>query len=149
MTCNYVYRDAHLGSSQGLEESPCEYPQGCKDAEQGRCPYYPQLVQLVNLTPHPVTFVTKNGETILELPGCPNPPRASETREAQGEVNGVPVNKVAMGQVQDLPEARPGVGYIVSRIVAEAARRNDLYIPDQTVRDEQGRIIGCRALAQV
>lgn len=27
--------------------------------------------------------------------------------------------------------------------------RDNLYIVDDTVRDEQGRIIGCRALAQI
>jgi hypothetical protein len=106
-------------------------------------------VKLINLTPHPVTFVTEDGAVILELPGCPNPPRARENREAHGEVNGIPVNKVTMGEVQGLPAPQPGVGYIVSRVVAEAARRSDLFIPDMTVRDDQGRIIGCRALAQV
>src|SRR5690554_2132456 len=108
-----------------------------------------KIMKLVNLTPHPVTFVADDGEKMLELPGNPNPPRAQESRNAHGEVNGIPVNKVAMGEVQGLPDPQPGIGYIVSRIVAEAARRSDLYIPDQTVRDEQGRIIGCKALAQV
>jgi len=106
-------------------------------------------MKLVNLTPHPVTFVADDGEKLLELPGNPNPPRAQESREAQGTVNGIPVSKVHMGEVQGLPAPQAGVGYIVSRIVAEAVHRNDLFVPDQTVRDEQGRIIGCRALAQV
>lgn len=106
-------------------------------------------MKLINLTPHPVVFVDEDGAVILELPGNPNPPRAKETREAHGEVNGIPVNRVVMGEAQGLPDPQPDTGYIVSRIVAEAARRSDLYIPDQTVRDEQGRIIGCKALAQV
>ena len=105
-------------------------------------------LKLVNLTPHPVVIVDQDAD-ILELPGCPTPPRVEETREFQGVVNGIPVNKVVMGQVRDLPEARPGTGYIVSRLVAETARRPDLYIPDRTIRDDQGRIVGCMALAQV
>lgn len=39
---------------------------------------------------------------------------------------------------------------IVSRLVAEACpERDDLVVPDDTVRDDAGRIIGCRALARV
>lgn len=89
------------------------------------------------------------GEIILALPGCGTPARvAAETRQV-GEVNGIPVNRVTLGEVQDLPDAQPGVGYIVSRIVAEASGRADLYIVDFTVRDARGRIIGCKALAQL
>jgi hypothetical protein len=40
--------------------------------------------------------------------------------------------------------------YIVSRVVAEAARdRDDLVVPDNVIRDDQGRVIACRALARV
>ncbi len=42
------------------------------------------------------------------------------------------------------------VFFIVSRVVAEAMRdRGDLLIPDDAIRDEKGRIVGCRALARV
>ena len=51
--------------------------------------------------------------------------------------------------VYDLPSPQPDTIYIVSRLVAEATRREDLYIVDDAVRDENGRIIGCRALASV
>lgn len=40
--------------------------------------------------------------------------------------------------------------FIVSRVVAEAAKdRDDLLIPDDVARDEEGRVIGCRALARI
>jgi hypothetical protein len=43
-----------------------------------------------------------------------------------------------------------GVFYIVSRTVAEAfPHRRDLLIPSRTIRDQQGRVIGCRAFARV
>lgn len=108
-------------------------------------------MELINLTPHPFVLVDENNNTILELPPCDNPPRASEEREQIDIINdNIPVNTLVLGDVKNLPEPEENVSYIISRIVAEACPdRIDLYIPDETVRDEEGRIIGCRALAQV
>jgi len=51
---------------------------------------------------------------------------------------------------QDLPDPVEGTLYIVSRIVAEACAdsRDDLLMVDGTIRDENGRIIGCEAFAR-
>lgn len=47
--------------------------------------------------------------------------------------------------MENLPAPQPGVAYIVSRVVAEAARgRDDLFIVDDAVRDGEGRIVGAR-----
>lgn len=45
----------------------------------------------------------------------------------------------------------PRRGYIVSSVVAQAVAgtRDDVLVPDDLVRDEQGRVIGARALARV
>jgi len=51
--------------------------------------------------------------------------------------------------VENLPDPPEGVYYIVSLAVAQAARRPDLLVPDDMVRDEQGRILGCRRFAVV
>ncbi|HUM42725.1 MAG TPA: hypothetical protein PKI14_07240 [Fervidobacterium sp.] len=149
--CTYWLREYHAANSrqQLSPEEACKWPQGCKLYELGECPFHTDNFILINLTPHPVTIVAEDGTVVMELPACPNPPRASATRESYGQVKGIPVYHVSIGEVQDLPEHRPGIGYIVSRTVAEAVRRDDLFIPDQTVRDEQGRIVGCRALAQI
>lgn len=117
-------------------------------------------MKLLNLTPHPITFLDANNNVVLELPGCDNPPRAREKRKREGSVchaefaaihtTDIPLNKVELGEVENLPNVSPEYYYIVSRIIAEACpERTDLFIPDETVRDENGRIIGCRALAQV
>ena len=54
------------------------------------------------------------------------------------------------GAVEGLPDPEEGVVWIVSRVVAEAAKeRDDLLVTDDAVRDDQGRIIGCRALARI
>jgi adenine/guanine phosphoribosyltransferase-like PRPP-binding protein len=41
------------------------------------------------------------------------------------------------------------VVYLVSNIVAQAVRRDDVLIVDDIVRDGEGRILGCRAFARV
>lgn len=53
------------------------------------------------------------------------------------------------GEVVNFPAKEEGRLIIVSRIVAEAMSRDDLVIVDGTVRDEEGRIIGCTAFARV
>ena len=112
-------------------------------------------MKLVNLTPHAIHFRT-NAHTApyLTLPPTATPARVAVERVPvmELEVDGVriPVNGTKMGDVENLPPPQPGVYYVVSRVVAEAARaRTDLLIVDDTVRDEQGRIVGARALARV
>lgn len=63
----------------------------------------------------------------------------------------IKVNSTSFGEVEGLPEPQEGTIFIVSALVAQALRgvRDDLVIPDDTVRDEQGRIIGCKSFARV
>lgn len=54
------------------------------------------------------------------------------------------------GEVDGLPAPRAGVTYIVSRVVAEAAReREDLLVPGGLVRDGSGRVLGCLYLTRL
>jgi len=107
---------------------------------------------LVNLTPHDVILV--RNEARLVVPPSGSVARAATTRQEVTilDIDGftVPVNRVSYGQVENLPEPTEGTYYIVSAIVAQAApERQDLLVPDDTIRDAQGRIIGARALAHV
>lgn len=102
---------------------------------------------LVNLTPHAISII---GETKITVPPSGIVARCSVRREKVGEVGRIPVNRTVFGDVEGLPDSRPSTYYIVSAIVAQACPdRHDLLIPDDTVRDDQGQIIGCRALATV
>ncbi len=38
--CNYWLREYHLGPKQFFNDEACEWPQGCKDYEAGKCPFY-------------------------------------------------------------------------------------------------------------
>jgi hypothetical protein len=109
-------------------------------------------MQLINLTPHEITII--RGDNKIVVPPSGVVARVATTRRvvATIEVDGIsiPVNRVEFGQAENLPEPQPGTWYIVSAIVAQAVPvRDDLVVPDDTVRDEQGRIVGARALARV
>lgn len=101
-------------------------------------------INIVNLTPHSITLCGKT----IESTGLA---RCTTTKEKIGEINGVPVNRTSFGSVTGLPEPQENTIYIVSKIVADAVSkdRDDVYIVDDTVRNEAGQIIGCNALARV
>ncbi|MUN41381.1 hypothetical protein [Actinomadura litoris] len=111
-------------------------------------------MQLINLTPHPLTLIGQDDTVLLNQ--APDGPmaRCIEDRREIGAVTlpgggTVPLRSVGFGAVTGLPEPRDGVLLVVSRATAEAAAgRSDIVYPDEQVRDQDGRIIGCRALAR-
>lgn len=106
-------------------------------------------MKIINLTPHTINVLDGNNNQIASFPSC-GIARAAQSREQVDTICGIPVNKTVFGEVQDLPDPEDGTIYIVSVLTAQAAPdRKDLYIVDDAVRNEQGQIIGCRALAQI
>lgn len=98
----------------------------------------------VNLTPHPINIV--DGDTLLKHEVIP---RVSEVEEKIDTINGIDIYKKSYGQVENLPDPVNGTFYIVSAMIALACRdRDDLLIP-RTVRDENGRIIGCDGFCKI
>lgn len=110
-------------------------------------------MNLVNLTPHVITLITEKGEIKIQPSGTIA--RVAVTREKIGEVTVsnniiIPVYKNKFGSVENLPDPQPDTLYIVSSLVAQAVPdRKDVVIPDDSVRDSEGRIIGAKALAHV
>jgi hypothetical protein len=110
---------------------------------------------IINLTPHAVTLMPEGPggpQVVLEPSGTVA--RCAVERESVSSVrvNGVdiPINRTRFGQVEGLPEPRPGVLYLASALAAQAATasgRTDVVMVDDPVRDDQGRVIGARALA--
>ena len=105
---------------------------------------------LVNLTPHALSLVV--GSETVTVPPSGTVARVTVTRESAGTVivDGVqvPLYRTTYGAVEGLPAPAPDTLYVVSSLVAAAARdRRDLVVPDDLVRDEQGRVIGARGLA--
>jgi hypothetical protein len=113
----------------------------------------PSRARLVNLTPHQITVIGDDGHQICLAPE-PCPARVIlRPDDPLGNLHlagiDVPVVRTAAtGAIVGLPEPCPGVLHVVSRIVAETARaRHDLVFPHDSVRDAEGRVIGCRRLA--
>lgn len=106
-----------------------------------------------NLTPHCIVMVDENGAVVREYKS-EGIARATQSNIQVGEVDGIPLMETSFGETIDLPEYQPDVYLIVSIITANAAKANgrrvdDLLITTDTVRDETGRIIGCKAFARI
>lgn len=112
-------------------------------------------MNIVNLTPHALNLMP-GGPTgpVVTIPPSGLVARCAVNRVQVDTVtvNGVsvPVNKTQFGTVSDLPDPRPDTIYVVSALVAQAVpNRPDVFMVDDAVRDDQGRIIGAKALAHV
>lgn len=102
-------------------------------------------MEIKNMTPHEIAVQTATGMKSIPSSGCI---RVSSQSHSIGEIDGIQVSQTTYGKVTDLPEQEDGVIYIVSSIVCQAApERNDLYIVNETIRDDSGRIIGCKSIA--
>lgn len=104
-----------------------------------------------NMTPHGVNIVNNNGEVITTFPS-EGQIRLSQSTERVGSLKAddleIPISKTSFGEV-DLPAQDGETLYIVSSIVCQARPdREDLLIVNETVRDDSGRIIGCRSLSK-
>ena len=106
--------------------------------------------RIINLTPHEISFVGENGEITLVIEPSGSVARVSVTTETIGECCGIPVTKTAYGIVEGLPEPQDDTVYLVSSLVAtRVPDRGDVFIPNESVRDETGKIIGCRSLGHI
>lgn len=107
-------------------------------------------MEMRNLTPHNITFVNEKNEVIRTVEPYGPIARVSTNTITTGEIDGIPVTKTEFGVVENLPNAESGVIYIVSSIVADrVAGRNDVFVPNEFVRDEKGVIIGCKSLRSI
>lgn len=121
-------------------------------------------VKVVNLTPHAITVVreceTSDGglETFAVHEPSGRMARCTSKTVQTGTINGIPITKTVFGDIQlvdgegnvyPMPEICDDTIYIVSALVARASDRPDFFIVNETVRDEKGRIVGCKSFARV
>ena len=105
---------------------------------------------LMNLTPHDINFVTEDGNAITVVKPSGVIARVASSTVVTGNIDGIPVTETVYGEVEGLPEPEDGTVYIVSSLVAQRCKhRNDVFIPNESVRDANGRIVGCRSLGRV
>jgi len=105
--------------------------------------------EIVNLTPHPLTIERTDG-TVAAIPATGAVARLAVTREARPAVKTTvgefAVTTPKLGAIEGLPDPQVGKIYVVSALVADAAKRSDVFSPGELVRDSEGKIIGARGL---
>jgi hypothetical protein len=90
----------------------------------------------------------ENEEVIEEIPSS-GKARVEEEMTKTGEINGVPVYKKTYSKVKGLPDPKKDTYFYVSSLVASASERDDLLVPGEFVRDDDGRILGIKSFAQL
>jgi len=110
------------------------------------------VMELKNLTPHPVRLVRPDGEVVVLQPAGFVPRVAEVPGTPTGEVMGIPIYSPShRGAIENLPAPQPEVFLIVSGVVAAACGdRSDVLRPgtgpqDNAVR-EDGRVVGVTRL---
>lgn len=123
---------------------------------------------LINLTPHPINLVDRDGNVLKTLPASGWELRLKPTTVPVGEVNGWPTTKTVFGAAevvqsknwagQEAPEFAPldefgarhdknPMHYIVSMLAKSAyPTAVNLFVPAEVVRDASGNVVGCQSL---
>lgn len=65
-----------------------------------------------------------------------------------GEIDGMPITETRLKEIVGLPEPKENTLYIVSEYVAKYCQdRDDVYFPNETIRNEQKKVIGSSSLS--
>ena len=104
------------------------------------------MKKILNFTPHSITICNNAGE-IIRVIQSDGLIRLKAVTVSAGEIDGVNTSKTEFGQPEGLPEFKEDTFIIVSQLVKSALpSRTDLLVPAEVVRDEAGKIIGCKSL---
>lgn len=112
-------------------------------------------MEIRNMTPHAVTVLDNNNKTIEVIAPSGMTIRLAQETEVVGSLAGIPLTQTKYGaplvvseeRTSALPAVEEGVYYLVSAMIKNALpERTDFLVPAEQVRDEAGRVIGCRSL---
>jgi hypothetical protein len=112
----------------------------------------PRMTRLVNLTPHEVVLHHYHYVTTVAPSG--NIARVAQKTfavrtawDAASQTQCIPIVRSEYGSVEGLPEPVEDTIYIVSSMVRVASpTRADIASPANLIRDDAGKIIGCKGL---
>lgn len=108
------------------------------------------MSKIINLTPHVIAIVDSDGKEIRTFEPSGMLARVSVKIEKIGEIDGISITQSKFSDIEGLPAPSKDTYYIVSSLVASRCpERNDVFIPNESVRDGKGRIIGCRSLGKI
>lgn len=111
-------------------------------------------MEFVNRTPHELNVQREDG-SFLNIPASGTIARVGQKEKIIDSLEGINITQQYFERyVSGVPEYQgPFTFFIVSRIVAsalaEAGRTNDILVPGPAVRDDNGKIIGCRGFSQL
>jgi hypothetical protein len=101
-------------------------------------------MEIVNLTPHKINVVS---ETTVSFPPSGKVARVTQNLLEVENENGIPIFTEKLGEVENLPQAKDGVMFIVSVMVRTACpHRTDVVSPGKMIRNSEGQPIGCEGL---
>lgn len=121
------------------------------------------MINVINLTPHDITVRDLDNPGDVVFPASGHTARLAEYTDSDADslrmavgydpvagcevhVGELPVQEVRMGEIEGLPDPRPGTVYLVSGWVAQAAARagrDDVVAPGSLIRDDAGRPVAC------
>ena len=105
------------------------------------------MAHIINKTPHPIHILDDENNTIMTFESSGSIRLKASTVDAGFTVDDIKITKTVFGEPEGLPEYKLGLFYIVSQLVKSALpNREDLLVPAEVVRDDNGNIIGCRSL---
>lgn len=105
---------------------------------------------IINLTPHSIVIVDDDNNIVRTIEPSGTVARVSAKTVRTGEFDGIPLSATEFGEVVDLPGPTEETVFVVSSLVASRVpERADVLIPNESVRDEKGRIVGCRSLGHI
>ena len=111
--------------------------------------------RFVNLCENDITIIDQTGKRIT-LPATQNVARLTTPMPEYSNIPGCPfpvVTDEIRGTISGLPDPEPGVVYITSYLVMQAALRPDVWCPATgnhhgAVKDEKRRVVAVRAFMQ-
>lgn len=106
-------------------------------------------MRIINLTPHTINIL-KEDKSVLEVQSS-GLARVHTKTEILPSIDGIAITAEARGGiVTGLPDPTPDTIFVVSRPVAAAVpEREDVFVPGNLIRNDQGQPIGCQGLARV
>jgi len=104
-------------------------------------------MQIVNLTPHAIAVADADNSILFVVAPSGSVARVATTQKVVAELNGVPVRRTDFGAVEGIPEAKEETVYLVSTLVAQVAKRQDVVSPDTgpTAVREAGQVKAVKA----
>lgn len=109
---------------------------------------------IINLTPHAINFVDASGLPLVTIEPSGQIARVTAHTVNTGVISfgevTLPTTGTTYGEVEGLPAPEEGTVYVVSSLVASRVpNRPDVFIPNESVRDSSGRIVGCKSLGHI